>query len=47
MTGAYRDAFPKSNIGKGCIRYANPDKIDFDLVKTMLIETRKSKGQVC
>jgi uncharacterized protein YdhG (YjbR/CyaY superfamily) len=43
----HRDAFPKSNIGKGCIRYRNPDKIDFNLVKTMLIETRKSKGQVC
>ncbi len=43
----HRDSFPKSNIGKGCIRYPNPARIDFDLVETMLKETAESEGQVC
>ena len=44
---AHRDGFPASNIGKGCIRYKNPTKIDYAVVKQMLIATRKSKGDVC
>ncbi len=44
---AHRNKFAPSTIGKGCIRYRNPDQIDFDLVKKMLIETKKSKGKVC
>jgi uncharacterized protein YdhG (YjbR/CyaY superfamily) len=43
----YRDRFPKSSIGKGCIRYHNPDKIDFELIEEMLIKTNASTGEVC
>jgi uncharacterized protein YdhG (YjbR/CyaY superfamily) len=43
----YRDHFPKSAIGKGCIRYHNPDKIKFDMVEEMLVKTRESTGEVC
>jgi uncharacterized protein YdhG (YjbR/CyaY superfamily) len=43
----YRDQFPASAIGKGCIRYRNPDKIDFDMVAEMLAKTKKSTGEVC
>lgn len=43
----HRHKFAPSAIGKGCIRYRNPDQIDFDVVKKMLIETKKSKGEVC
>ncbi|NJM41680.1 MAG: DUF1801 domain-containing protein [Anaerolineae bacterium] len=43
----YRDALQASSIGKGCIRYRNPNKIDFDLVEKMLIGTRESKGEIC
>jgi uncharacterized protein YdhG (YjbR/CyaY superfamily) len=44
---ASRSAFPVSSLGKGCIRYRNPDKIDFGVVATMLISTRKSRGRIC
>jgi len=43
----YRDLFPKSSIGKGCIRYHNPTKIDFEMVKEMLSMTNDSTGDVC
>ena len=43
----YRDRFPASAIGKGCIRYRNPDKIDFGLVEEMLVKTNASTGEVC
>ena len=43
----YRDQFPTSAIGKGCIRYRNPSKIDFDMVKEMLVKTNESTGEVC
>jgi uncharacterized protein YdhG (YjbR/CyaY superfamily) len=44
---AYRAEFPPSTIGKGCIRYRNPDRIDFGVVEKMLIATRKATGPVC
>jgi uncharacterized protein YdhG (YjbR/CyaY superfamily) len=42
-----RELFTKSNIGKGCIRYPNPAKINYQLVEDMLKETVKSEGPVC
>lgn len=35
------------NHGKGCIRYANPEKIDFELIKKLLRETVKSNSKIC
>ncbi len=35
------------NHGKGCIRYSNPDKIDFALIKKLLTETYISKSKPC
>jgi uncharacterized protein YdhG (YjbR/CyaY superfamily) len=43
----YRDQFPVSAIGKGCIRYHNQDKINFDMVADMLEKTNESSGEVC
>jgi uncharacterized protein YdhG (YjbR/CyaY superfamily) len=43
----YRDQFSASSIGKGCIRYHNPDKINFDMVEELLIKTNASTGEVC
>ena len=43
----YRGLFSKSNIGKGCIRYPNPAKIDFGIVEAMLKATADTEGQVC
>ena len=43
----YRDQFPASALGKGCIRYRNPGKIDFKMVEDMLIKTNATTGEVC
>ena len=43
----YRDKFATSQIGKGCIRYANPSKIDFAMVAEMLKKTVTDTGEVC
>ncbi len=36
-----------TNHGKGCIRFANPDKIDFKLIRKLLKETVKSDHKIC
>ena len=43
----YRDQFAASSIGKGCIRYRNPNKINFDMIEEILIKTNASTGEVC
>lgn len=35
------------NHGKGCIRYSNPSKIDFNLIASLLEETNESDEQIC
>lgn len=35
------------SVGKGCIRYSRPDKIDFAVVEKLLVATRDSTGEVC
>lgn len=35
------------SVGKGCIRYAKPEKIEFTVVEKLLQETVQSSGQVC
>jgi len=35
------------NHGKGCIRFANPDKIDYDLISKLLKESTKSDADIC
>jgi uncharacterized protein YdhG (YjbR/CyaY superfamily) len=34
-------------VGKGCIRYSKPEKIDFKVVEQMLKATHESTGMVC
>lgn len=34
-------------VGKGCIRYPKPEKIDFNVVEKMLKDTERSNGRVC
>src|SRR5215207_930402 len=34
-------------VGKGAIRYSKPERIDFEMVKSMLRGTVKSTGVVC
>jgi len=35
------------SIGKGAIRYSKPERIDFNVVESMLRDTVKSTGPVC
>ena len=35
------------SLGKGCIRYSKPEKIDFELVNKLLQATVESTGAVC
>ena len=36
-----------SSIGKGCIRYSKPEKIDLPVIQKMLSGTFKSKNSIC
>jgi hypothetical protein len=38
---------PGVTLGKGVIRYPNPEKIDFAVVEKMLRATVESTGPVC
>lgn len=44
---AFRDRLKGASLGGGCIRYRNPDKIDFDLVADILKHIRTHKGPGC
>lgn len=35
------------SVGKGCIRYSNPKKIDFDIVRKLLAGTYRSREKIC
>ncbi len=43
----HRAALQGHNLGKGCISYTKPEKIDFDLVKQLLVDSVHSEGTVC
>jgi uncharacterized protein YdhG (YjbR/CyaY superfamily) len=34
------------NLGKGCIRYIKPEKINYAVIKKLLFETRKSRSPI-
>ena len=38
---------PGVTLGKGCIRYSRPEKIDFSVVERVLKATAESEGEVC
>ena len=35
------------SLGKGCIRYSRPEKIDFEVVEMVLKAAQESKGVIC
>ena len=35
------------SLGKGCIRYSKPERIDFKVVEMMLKATQQSTGVIC
>ena len=42
-----KDELKRINHGKGCIRFANPAKIDFQLIIKLLQETVASNSSIC
>ncbi|HEY0602010.1 MAG TPA: DUF1801 domain-containing protein [Herpetosiphonaceae bacterium] len=44
---AHRDALAGLDVGKGCIKYTRPARIDFDVVRRLLIATRESPEGAC
>lgn len=43
----YREDLTGLSVGKGCIRYSKPEKINFTVVKKLLEGTFKSKEKIC
>jgi uncharacterized protein YdhG (YjbR/CyaY superfamily) len=44
---AHRAELVTANIGKGCIRYSSPEKLNFALIEKLLVATRESDETVC
>ena len=44
---ANRALLTTASIGKGCVRYSKPEKIDFEVVKRVLLETKASNDPIC
>ena len=49
VMSAHRDLLKVKGVslGKGCIRYSKPEKIDFKVVEMMLKATQESTGVIC
>ncbi|MBP7960394.1 MAG: DUF1801 domain-containing protein [Caldilineaceae bacterium] len=43
----HRPALAGLNLGKGCIRYTRPEKIDFAVVEQLLADTAASDAEIC
>jgi len=43
----FRSALPTASIGKGCIRFTRPEKINFPVIEQMLHRTVQSRGVPC
>jgi len=47
VVDAFRAELVGAKIGKGCIRFAKPEQLDFKLVKKLLVAARASKEPAC
>ena len=47
VVDAYRGELGGLSVGKGCIRYPKPDKVDFTVITKLLIATRDSSEHAC
>jgi uncharacterized protein YdhG (YjbR/CyaY superfamily) len=43
----FRPALATASIGKGCIRFTRPEKIDFDVIDRLLRSNVRSKSAPC
>ena len=44
---AHRAALKGINMGKGCVRYSSPEKVDLDIVRSMFEATASTRGPIC
>jgi hypothetical protein len=44
---ANRAALHGLSVGKGCIRFRSPEKVDFKVVEKLLADTRRSSNRIC
>jgi len=47
VLNAHRHLLQGLNMGKGCIRYTKPEKIDFAVVEQLLIASYQSDSDIC
>jgi uncharacterized protein YdhG (YjbR/CyaY superfamily) len=43
----FRNVLPASSIGKGCIRFSRPERMDFDVLRNLLHRTVESRHEPC
>ena len=43
----YRPALEGLNLGKGCVRYTKPEKMDFEVIEQLLAASRDSDSPIC
>lgn len=43
----HRESLQGLSLGKGCIRYTKPEKINFDIVEQLLVDSAQSGGEIC
>lgn len=47
LVNSFRERLTGASIGKGCIRYTKPEKIDFHLIEKLLVATSRSREIPC
>ncbi len=47
VLAAHRADLRGLQVGKGCIRYTKPEKLDFAVIRQLLIATRESSASAC
>jgi len=47
VVDAHRTALAGASIGKGCIRFSKPEKLDFNVIERLLVATRDSSEAAC
>jgi uncharacterized protein YdhG (YjbR/CyaY superfamily) len=47
VVDAHREDLAGLNVGKSCIKYTRPGKIDFEVVQRLLLATRNSTALPC
>jgi len=47
VVDAHRAALAGASIGKGCIRFSKPEKLDFAVIERLLVAVRDSQEVAC